>query len=165
MVNARQRYLGLIVTLIVGVGLLALLVAWYDNRDQTLAREDGTQGNRGDIRVTRTEFRDSLPARIFTGNKSTVTEETTFVVQDQELSSAARSARNSLTARLGINTTSVIVTSIESRDWPNSCLGLERPDQFCAQVIVPGFQVTMGALGNIYIYRTNIDGSVVAAVN
>lgn len=88
-----------------------------------------------------------------------------FEVQDQQLSPAAKAARNALASRLGISTSSVIVTSIESREWPNSCLGLERPEEFCAQVIVPGFQVTLKAQGRTYAYRTNVDGSVVAAVD
>lgn len=161
--NERQRYLGSIVTLLIGVGLLALFVSWYDDRDQTLARKDKTSD---DIRITRTESRNLLPARIFTGSRSTVTtEETTFIVQEQGLNSAARAARNFLAARLGISTSSIIITSTESRDWPNSCLGLGQPGQFCAQVIVPGFQVIMQAQGLAYIYRTNMDGSVVAGVN
>ena len=87
----RQRYLGLIVTLLLAVGLLALLVSWYDDRDRTLTREDGTPG---DIRISRTGSDNSLAARIFTGSRSTVREETTFVIQEQTLNSAARVARN-----------------------------------------------------------------------
>ena len=151
--DEKRNYLAGIIILILGVLLLALSFDWYDSRD------------RRDVRVTRTESRDLLPARVLTGTRSTVTEETTFIVQDQELNSAARAARNSLAARLGISTSDVIVTSIESRDWPDSCLGLARSGQFCAQVIVPGYQVTMQARGLTYIYRTNIDGSAFAAVN
>ena len=161
--NERQRYLGSIITLLIGVGLLALFVSWYDDRDQTLTRKDKTSD---DIRVTRTESRNLLPARIFTGSRSTVTtEETTFAVQEQGLNSAARNSRNALASRLGISTSSVMVISTESRDWPDSCLGLGQPGQFCAQVIVPGFRVAMEAQGKTYVYRTTTTGSVVAAEN
>lgn len=160
--DERGRYLGLIVTLLVGVGLLALLVSWYDNRDRTLARKDSSSPS--EIRFTRSDT-GFLPARIFTGTRSTVTEETTFIVQEQELNSAARAARNALAARLGISTASVIVTSTERRDWSNSCLGLERAGEFCAQVIISGFRVTMTAQGNTYSYRANLDGAILRAEN
>lgn len=157
----RGKYLAGIVVLILGVGLLALLVGRYDSRGGTLAREYRSPD---EIRFTRSDSGD-LAARIFTGSRSTVTEETTFVVEGQELNSAARAARNTLAARLGVGAGSVIVTSIESRDWPNSCLGLERPGQFCAQVIISGFRVTMMAQGTTYFYRTNLDGSSLGAEN
>lgn len=59
----------------------------------------------------------------------------------------------------------VTLISVERRDWPNSCLGLERSGEFCAQAIFAGYRVTMSALGNTYSYRTNLDGTVLRAEN
>lgn len=86
--------------------------------------------------------------------------------QNTETDSAAvRAAKKDLASRLHASESSIIVVSVKAKDWPNSCLGLEKAGQFCAQVIVPGFQVTMEAQGKVHVYRTNIDGSVVAAAN
>lgn len=74
-------------------------------------------------------------------------------------------ARQALAARLSIDSSNVLILTAFERDWPNSCLGLERAGEFCAQVITPGYEVTMRAQGQAYVYRTNLEGSIVRAEN
>jgi len=46
------------------------------------------------------------------------------------------------------------VISITRHDWPDSCLGLPRPTEECAQVITPGYEIWLGTpIGNTYVYR------------
>ncbi len=55
----------------------------------------------------------------------------------------------------------VIVMSAFEKEWPNSCLGLQQEDEMCAEVITPGYEITIVANGKQRIYRTNSDGSVI----
>lgn len=74
-------------------------------------------------------------------------------------------ARQALATRLSIDSKNILILTAFEKDWPNSCLGLEETGEFCAQVIVPGFEVMLKAQGQTYIYRTNSDGSAVRAEN
>ncbi len=44
---------------------------------------------------------------------------------------------------LGIPATDLRLTSIEAVDWPSACLGVENPALACAEVITPGYRVTL----------------------
>ncbi|MCB9483086.1 MAG: hypothetical protein H6675_03660 [Dehalococcoidia bacterium] len=44
---------------------------------------------------------------------------------------------------LGVPETDLRLTSIEAVDWPNACLGVENPALACAEVITPGYRVTL----------------------
>ncbi|MBI2013738.1 MAG: hypothetical protein HYS87_02855 [Candidatus Colwellbacteria bacterium] len=55
----------------------------------------------------------------------------------------------------------VIVITAYEREWPNSCLGLEAGGEFCAQVITPGYEVTVKAGSQNYTYRTNSNGTAI----
>ncbi len=37
----------------------------------------------------------------------------------------------------------VLVVSVTPKQWPNSCLGLAGPEEVCAQVITPGYEVVL----------------------
>ena len=78
---------------------------------------------------------------------------------------AARSARDVLAARLNVDASSVTIVDVEEKEWPDGCLGLPRPNQFCTQALVPGYRVTLSANGTVYYYRTNAAGTVVRSEN
>jgi hypothetical protein len=44
--------------------------------------------------------------------------------------------------------------------WPDSCLGLPRPEELCAQVLVPGWIVQATDGKTIWTYRSNQNGAV-----
>jgi hypothetical protein len=52
------------------------------------------------------------------------------------------------------------VISYESREWPNSCLGLPEPDEMCAEAIVPGWLVRLNASGVQIVFRVDEVGAV-----
>lgn len=42
-------------------------------------------------------------------------------------------------------------------DWPDACLGLSGPDEFCAQMIVPGWSISVTDGQQTWQYRTDLD--------
>ena len=74
---------------------------------------------------------------------------------------AVAKVRAKVANELEIDQELVIVESAYERDWPNSCFGLELPKTICAQVIIPGYEVTVKAEGKTFTYRTNLDGNVI----
>ena len=75
---------------------------------------------------------------------------------------AAEGARFVLRQVLG--TGDVEIVSAEAVEWPNACLGIELEDMACAEVITPGYIVTLSAAGGRYVYHTDeTGGSVVLA--
>ena len=74
---------------------------------------------------------------------------------------AALSARQVLAARLGIKMEDVNIASIQPQEWPDACLGLAEAGQVCAQMVTPGYLVTLKAKDDLYEYRTDRTGSLV----
>ncbi|MCB9419924.1 MAG: hypothetical protein H6667_08975 [Ardenticatenaceae bacterium] len=68
-----------------------------------------------------------------------------------------------LAQTLGIDAAAVSIVSIEEHAWPDSCLGIQTPGMMCAQHVVDGYLVTLEANGQDFTYRTNGDGSSIAA--
>jgi hypothetical protein len=54
------------------------------------------------------------------------------------------------------------IVSITRHDWPDACLGLTSPaDGLCAQVIIPGYEITMSLpLRGTWIFRTDLHSRV-----
>ena len=69
-------------------------------------------------------------------------------------------ARQDLAQRLGVSAAAIRVDSFERVDWPDSCLGLAAADEFCAQVITPGYSVVLEHAGESYRYRTGLESAV-----
>jgi hypothetical protein len=58
------------------------------------------------------------------------------------------------------------LTSIEATSWPDSCLGIANPVIACADVITPGYRVTLhhiAAPNSLYLVHTSNDGRYVWA--
>lgn len=51
------------------------------------------------------------------------------------------------------------VIYVEPIEWPDPCLGLAEEDEACAQVITPGWRVTVQAGEETYVVHTNEDGT------
>ena len=81
------------------------------------------------------------------------------VVHDVPTPPLIDAIKKDLALVLSIPEEEILVLSSVERDWPDACLGLAGDDEICAQVITPGFEVTLRAQGVEYRYRTNADGS------
>jgi len=77
----------------------------------------------------------------------------------EDLTPAQRAAVAALSANLGLSTDEVTVVTTKAVEWPDSCVGIEGPQQSCAQVITPGFQIVLEANGKQVAYHTNEDGT------
>ena len=53
---------------------------------------------------------------------------------------------------------SLSIVKSEAADWPDACLGLSGPDEFCAQMITPGWSVSVTDGQQIWQYRTDLEG-------
>ncbi len=56
---------------------------------------------------------------------------------------------------------SLKVISHRPEAWPDGCLGLGGPDEACTLAVVDGWEVTASDGEQQWVYRTNLDGSVV----
>lgn len=72
---------------------------------------------------------------------------------------AVDAVRAYVAGELGISEGVVIIMSAYEKEWPNACLGLDDEDEVCAQVITPGYEVTVQAQRKERVYRTNADGT------
>jgi hypothetical protein len=78
-----------------------------------------------------------------------------------ELPPAVVAAEKALSQSQDIPLDRITVVSYESRDWPDGCLGLGKPNEGCIQVITPGYRVVLEAEGRQYVYRTDETGRTV----
>lgn len=53
------------------------------------------------------------------------------------------------------------IVRVQQRDWSDGCLGLALSGIFCSQTVVPGWQVTVNAEQQSFVYRTDNSGSLV----
>ncbi|HEY8491888.1 MAG TPA: hypothetical protein VIO14_12945 [Dehalococcoidia bacterium] len=74
-----------------------------------------------------------------------------------------RLAVEDLAAGLGVRPEAVTVVAVEPVEWPNACLGVEEVATFCAQVITPGYRITLAAGGAEYVYHADRDARVIRA--
>ena len=66
-------------------------------------------------------------------------------------------ARDDLNDRFGITPVSVKLINLEKVDWGDSSLGNPEPEMMYAQVITPGFKMSLAGDGSTYLYHTSMD--------
>lgn len=62
-------------------------------------------------------------------------------------------ARRDLAQRLGISKDDVVMKSVEPVEFPDASLGAPLEDEMSAQVITPGWRITLKANDKNYEYR------------
>lgn len=77
---------------------------------------------------------------------------------------AVAAAERSLTEELNVPLKDISVISVESVDWPDSCLGAPAANEMCAQMVTPGFRITLSVAGKQYVFHTNQIGDEVRAM-
>lgn len=80
------------------------------------------------------------------------------VTGSDSLPEAAVMAQQVLADELAATTADIQVVSTEQVEWPNACLGLAQEGEMCAEVITPGFLVTLEVNGEQYQVRTDETG-------
>jgi len=70
----------------------------------------------------------------------------------------AAMAVTKLSAQSGISAADVVLVSAEKVTWGDTSLGLPAPGMMYAQVVVPGYKITLQAGGNSYVYHAGWQG-------
>ena len=82
-----------------------------------------------------------------------------------DLKPAEQAAISLLSSTLNLPPEEISIVSTEAVEWPDGCLGVQRPGIMCTQAIVPGYRIILQAGDEQYEFRTNTSGSqVVQAV-
>ncbi len=63
--------------------------------------------------------------------------------------------------QINVNSAALRIVRFSRETWPDACLGLSTPQTFCAEVIVPGWLVTVESGNQRLVYRTNEAGSLI----
>ncbi len=73
----------------------------------------------------------------------------------EDLEAAIDRARRDLAQRLKLNEDEIALGSADPVDFPDASLGTPIEDQMSAQVITPGWRITLKANGKSYEYRAS----------
>ncbi len=73
---------------------------------------------------------------------------------------AALNARQNLARQLGVDAAAITIVSAERVSWPDACLGVET-GQACAEVVTPGYKVTLVVDGERYVFHTGEAGETI----
>lgn len=81
-----------------------------------------------------------------------------------QMPGGALAAQADLAQLLGLTRNNILIQMVQAAKWSDSCLGLGRPEESCAQQITGGYLVVLQADGVEYAYHTNTDGTVLRLV-
>lgn len=79
--------------------------------------------------------------------------------------SVVNAVRQDLSRRTNIPIKELKFQQAKRQTWPNGCLGLASPDQFCTQALVEGWQVVMVYKNKTWVYRTDSQGRTLRIEN
>lgn len=102
------------------------------------------------------------PVRPLSGDPTATETDAGGSAADRDTDTAGGSAAGMaalLARQLGIDSSEVTVVGSEAVEWPDSCLGAAMEDEMCAEVITPGYRITLAAGGETYTYHTDQNGS------
>ncbi|GAC1467791.1 MAG: hypothetical protein NVS2B14_15680 [Chamaesiphon sp.] len=57
------------------------------------------------------------------------------------------------------------VTHYSQKTWPNGCLGLPKPGEFCTEAIVKGWSIVLSNSRKTWVYRTDNSGRILRLEN
>lgn len=67
---------------------------------------------------------------------------------------------------LDIAAEDVLIESVSAQTWPDGCLGLANPDEFCTMALVNGWQIVVSQDGeSTIVYRSDSNGLAVRRAN
>jgi hypothetical protein len=68
--------------------------------------------------------------------------------------------KQDLSQRTGIGSEKLQIVESDRRTWPNGCLGLAQSNEFCTQMMVEGWQITLSDGSKNWAYRTDEAGRI-----
>lgn len=70
-----------------------------------------------------------------------------------------------LALRLDLDPAQIQILAVESVEWPDAGLGCPLPGMNYAQVITPGYRITLEAAGKTYVYHTNTESALILCLD
>lgn len=77
----------------------------------------------------------------------------------------ANAVRRDLSGQVKIPTEKLKITDYTKKTWPDGCLGISRPNEFCTQVLVQGWRITLSDGRSSWVYRTDRAGRLLRLEN
>lgn len=75
--------------------------------------------------------------------------------QTAQVTTPEQAVLAAMQAQFDLNADQISILSVVEGEWPDACLGMPAADEACAQIVTPGYVVTLEAGGALYIY--NVD--------
>ncbi|MBR8828602.1 MAG: hypothetical protein DSM107014_12005 [Gomphosphaeria aponina SAG 52.96 = DSM 107014] len=90
----------------------------------------------------------------------------TYPIKSEEVSAELppevdNAIRFQLSTETGITPEELKVIAANQQTWPDGCLGLAQPDEFCTQMLITGWRVVMSDGEQTWIYRTDSQGNTI----
>ena len=63
-----------------------------------------------------------------------------------------------VSSKTGLPSYEVIFVSSEAVEWPDACLGVSTSEEACAQMITPGYRITLTTLTQEFVFHTDRSG-------
>lgn len=93
--------------------------------------------------------------------KPTITPSTEIMTQDKLIE---KLSKEKLADYLKIDVNQIEIVKVEKVDWPDASLGAPEQEMMYAQVITPGYKVTMMAGSVLYEAHTDLNGQQIVLV-
>jgi hypothetical protein len=81
--------------------------------------------------------------------------------QSALLQAIEEQARFDLARWFGLSDVAITLVSAEEIEWPDAALGCPQPGMTYAQVMTPGYRLTLQGGGEIYLVHTDLEGHAV----
>jgi len=82
-------------------------------------------------------------------------------IPDPNAQKLVQLAKESLARKFKISADQIHLSSVEAVTWPDASLGCPQPGILYAQVVTPGFQILLEAIGQAFTYHTDAKDRVI----
>lgn len=73
--------------------------------------------------------------------------------------SVIAATRQDLSQKTNISVNRLQIQAAQPQTWPNGCLGLAKPGEFCTQALVEGWRIILTDKQKTWVYRTDSSGA------
>ena len=73
--------------------------------------------------------------------------------------SVIAAARQDLSRKTKISVNRLQIQASQPKTWPDGCLGLAKPGEFCTQALVEGWRIILTNNQKTWVYRTDSSGA------
>ncbi|MGJ3248289.1 MAG: S-layer homology domain-containing protein [Elainellaceae cyanobacterium] len=158
MMNIKKRLVGHWSLAIAGLTTLAALA--LPAQAQEIKDSPLLLGQDSSVEVERVEQRQQRTVETEVVETEVVEIESTSSTEVRFTETVQTSVFQSIAQRSNVNAGNLRVVEVMRKEWTDGCLGLDI-NQTCSEAIVPGYLVAVTDGDDIWLYRTDLNGSVV----